>query len=289
MYTGNSRLKEFRSYISSTISISLVLFVVGFITLIILNTNRLTQHIQERIGFTLMLNNNTSESEVLRLQKILLASKYVKSTEYHSKEEAASNLKEELGEDFISTIGSNPLYSSIKVNIHSKYMVDDSLVAIEKAFKKYTEVNDVYYQHDLVHKINDNINKFSIFLFVFTILLLLIFMALINNTIRISIYNQRFIINTMKLIGATHGFIRKPFLQQCTITGIIGSIVSITALTFILASIPSTLEISFKLNTAENTIITFGVILIFGVLISYISAYFAVNKYLRMKYEELFN
>lgn len=281
------KIRIFKSHITSTISIALVLFLVGLMSLLILNASRLSDYIQEHIGFTLVLQDDAQESDVLRLQKLLSATPYVKSSEYISKDQAAKKLSAELGEDFVEFLGFNPLFSSVELKIHAEYMNSENLLELEHTFLEYPEVKDVYYQRDLVNVINQNVNKIGAVLLGFTLLLLFIFTALINNTVRISMHNQRFSINTMKLVGATHAFIRKPFLRQSLISGVIGALIAITTLLSILLSYQN-LDIAFQINNTSSTVITMLLILIFGVLIATSSTFFSVNKYLRMKYEELF-
>ncbi|MFV0366747.1 MAG: cell division protein FtsX [Mangrovibacterium sp.] len=286
--TKPSRFQVFRSYFTSTISISLVLFLVGLMSLLVLNASRLSDYVQERVGFTLMLHDNVNDADVLRLQKVLSAGPYVKESVYVDKDEAAQKLSAELGENFVQFLGFNPLFSSLELKLYAEYMKSDRLPVLEKEFLEYPEVKDVYYQRDLVKVINDNVGKVSIFLLSFTALLLFIFTALINNTVRISMHNQRFTINTMKLVGATHAFIRKPFIRQSFASGVIGALIAIVFIMVTLLSYQNNLNVAFQINTIDSTLTTIGILLLFGIIISVSSTYFSVNRYLRMKYEELF-
>ncbi|MFV0555401.1 MAG: cell division protein FtsX [Mangrovibacterium sp.] len=283
-----SGFRIFRAYFTSTISISLVLFLVGIMSLILLNASRLSDYVQEHIGFTLVLQDNVNNADVLRLQKLISASNYVKESTYVDKEQAAKKLSEELGENFVQFLGFNPLFSSVELKLHAAYMNPDNLLMIEKELLEYPEVKDVYYQRDLVEVITQNVSKASLFLLSFTALLLFIFTALINNTVRISMHNQRFSINTMKLVGATHAFIRKPFIRQGFLSGIMGALIAIVFILLTLLSYQNNLDVAFQINTLDSTIITIAIIFIFGILIATASTFFAVNRFLRMKYEELF-
>jgi cell division transport system permease protein len=201
---------------------------------------------------------------------------------------AAEELTAELGEDFTGFLGYNPLFSSIDVKLFAPYTNTDSLLLIEKEFLEYPQVKEVYFQKDLVSAINKNIKKISLVLLVVSGLLAFIFVALINNTIRISIYSQRFTINTMQMVGATNGFIRKPFLIQSFIWGIYGAVI---ANLFILAgvySIRSDLEEIISLNDFTALGIVVVLVFLLGLFISGISTWFAVNKFLKMKFDELF-
>ncbi|MFV0522358.1 MAG: cell division protein FtsX [Mangrovibacterium sp.] len=283
-----STFRVLRSYVTSTVSISLVLFLVGLMSLLISNTNRLSDYVQEHIGFTLILQDSVNDADVLRLQKKLSATPYVKESEYINKDQAAQKLSADLGEDFVQFLGFNPLFSSIELKIRPKYMTPEYLPVLEQVFLDYAEVKNVNYQQDLVEVIHDNVQKLGLFLLSFTLLLSIIFIVLINNTIRISMHNQRFTINTMKLVGATHSFIRKPFIHRSLLSGIIGALIAIVLILLLLLSYQDNLNIAFQINTIDSTVITIGVILIFGSLIATVSTYFSVNKYLHMKYEELF-
>ena len=285
-----TRLKRrlIKSYLTSTISITLVLFLVGMLSLLILNAGRLSDYVREHVGFTLVLNDNVREAEVLRLQKILSATDYVKTTRYVDKEEAAAQLTKELGEDFVGFLGFNPLFSSVDVKLHAAYMQPDSLVILENNFLAYPQVKEVYYQRDLVRIINENVKRISLFLLVFSVLLLFIFSTLINNTIRIAIYSQRFIIHTMKLVGATRPFIRRPFILKNIAYGVLGALLANLSILGFIFSYRKDFEGILDYQQLSTMALVFGVVLIFGVLISWLSTYFSVNKYLRIKYEELF-
>ncbi|RKD92585.1 cell division protein FtsX [Mangrovibacterium diazotrophicum] len=282
------RRRLFRSYITATISITLVLFLVGLMSLLVQNAGRLSDYVREHVGFTLVLQDDVRDVEVLRLQKMLSATPYVKSTEYINKEDAAVTLANDLGEDFVDFLGFNPLFSSLDVKLYAPYMDTDSLVVLEKNFLQYPQVKEVYYQRDLVRVINNNVRRISLFLMIFALLLLFIFTALINNTIRISIYSQRFVINTMKLVGATRSFIRKPFLWKSIAYGLIGGLIANITILLLIYSYQKDFKEILDIRQLDTVGLTFIVVLVFGVLISGLSTYFAVNKFLRLKFDELY-
>ncbi|MDO9040364.1 MAG: permease-like cell division protein FtsX [Bacteroidota bacterium] len=277
-----------RSYLTSTISISMVLFLIGILGLVLLNAERLAKYVRENIGFTLVLNDAVQESEIDGLMKTLSATDFVKSVEYIDKETAAERLKVELGEDFMGFLGYNPLLSSIDVKLLADYATPEKLVVLEKKFMEYPQVKEVLFQRDMVNIINENVKKIGIILVFFSGLLLFIFSALINNTIRISIYSQRFIINTMLLVGATNRFIRNPFVKRSVTYGIAGALAA-NILLFILMFTYSQ-ELKGIVDTEDYKIfaVVFVADLLIGVLISWSSTYFAVNKFLRLKFDELF-
>jgi cell division transport system permease protein len=277
-----------RSYLTSTISISMVLFLIGILGLVLLNAERLAKYVRENIGFTLVLNEAVQESEIDGLMKTLSATDFVKSVEYIDKETAAERLKVELGEDFMGFLGYNPLLSSVDVKLLADYATPEKLVVLEKKFMEYPQVKEVLFQRDMVNIINENVKKIGIILVFFSGLLLFIFSALINNTIRISIYSQRFIINTMLLVGATNRFIRNPFVKRSVTYGIAGALAA-NVLLFILMFTYSQ-ELKGIVDTEDYKIfaVVFVADLLIGVLISWSSTYFAVNKFLRLKFDELF-
>lgn len=282
------RRRLVRSYLVATVSITLVLFLVGMMALLVLNAGRLSDYVRENVGFTLILNDDVREVEILRLQKNLSATKFVRTTRYVGKEEAAKELAKDLGEDFVGFLGFNPLFSSIDVKLHAAWMQTDSLTILERKFLEYPQVKEVYYQRDLVKVINDNVQRMSILLLVFSGLLLFIFITLINNTIRISIYSQRFIINTMKLVGATRSFIRRPFVMKSVSYGLVAGLIADACIFLLIWSYRKDFGNLISWDHSDSVAIAFAVVLIFGVLISWLSTHLAVNKFLRLRFEDLF-
>jgi cell division transport system permease protein len=215
------------SYFTSTISITLLLILLGTIGLLLLNTKRLSDYVKENIVFKVILNDSVREVDIFRIQKALDSKPYVKETDYITKEQASVQLKEELGEDFIQFIGHNPLLASIEVKFQASYANNDSIRIIEQDLKEFNEIKEVYYQKNLIHTVNENVRKISLFVLIFSGFLLVIAIALINNTIRLAVYSRRFLIRTMQLVGATAGYIRRPFLFTSAIQGFIGALFAI--------------------------------------------------------------
>lgn len=282
------RKRIFNSWITSLVSITLVLIMLGTLGLILVNARQLSEYVREKIGFTLVLNDEIKEVEISQLQKILSAGDYVKSSRYIDKETAANELTEDLGEDFTGFLGYNPLFASLEVKLYAQYTHPDSLVILERKFLNYPQVKEVYYQKSLVSIISQNVRKISIVLLSISALLLFIFVALINNTIRISVYSQRFTINTMQMVGATNAFIRKPFLQQSVFLGIYGALIADIILFLGLMSYKTDLQEVITFNEISTTGIVFLLVILLGMLISVLSTYFAVNKFLGLKFDELF-
>ena len=283
-----SKRKLAGSSITTVVSLSLVLFMLGLLGIIILNTRKLSDNVKENIGFQIILNDDVKEVDVAKMQKTLDASEYVKSTEFITKEEAANRLQADLGEDFINFLGFNPLLSSINVHLKAEYANADSLTWIEKDMLESKLVKEVVYQKSLVSMINENVKKISLVIVVFSALLMIIALALINNTIRLSIYSKRFIIKTMQLVGATQGFIRRPFVLKGIKHGIYGAIIAIlmliTVLYFAQKQVPELSELQDETMLAS----LFGLVIVMGIIISWISTALAVRKYLRLKSDELY-
>lgn len=275
------------SYITSIISISLVLFMLGLLAVLILNARKISDTVKENIGFTIILKENIKEADLMRLQKNLDASRYVKSSEYVDKERAAKEFQQELGDDFVSFLGYNPLLSSIEVKLYADYANTDSITVIEKKLKNYEQVNEVFYQKSLVHLINDNVRKISFIILLFSGLLSIVAISLINNTIRLSIYAKRFLINTMQLVGATNSFIMKPFVFRSAVQGIAGATIAITLILSALFWAENQMQ---DLHLADlNTVFILCVLLLFsGIIINICSTYFSVNKFLRLHTDELY-
>lgn len=259
----------------------------GLLGIIILNTRQLSNNVKENIGFQVILNDNVKDADVAKLKKTLDASDYVKSTEFITKEEAAARLQKDLGEDFIDFLGFNPLLSSINVHLKAEYANADSLAWIEKDMLDTKLVKEVIYQKSLVSMINENVQKISLVILGFSSLLMIIALALINNTIRLSIYSKRFIIKTMQLVGATQGFIRRPFVLNGIKHGVYGAIIAILMLIGVLYVAQRQLPELAELQNQNMLASLFGIVIVLGIIISWISTSLAVRKYLRLKSDEL--
>ncbi len=288
--TKPKKLKKriFNSWITSLISISLVLTMLGLLGMILVNGRQLSDYVREKIGFTLVLHDNVKPESIKKLQENLNKSSFVKSTRYIDKETAGKELTEQLGEDFTGFLGYNPLFESIEVKLFANYTSSDSLQHLEKKFLTYPQVKEVYYQKDLVQIINENIKKITFFVLIISALLTFIFIALINNTIRISVYSQRFTINTMQMVGASNSFIRKPFLRKSLLMGFYGSVVANMIIFLGIYLYRIELQSLITSEVIYPTGIVFTAVFILGLLFSYLSTFFAVNKFLMMKFDEMF-
>jgi cell division transport system permease protein len=273
---------------STVISISLVLFMLGILGLVLVNAQRLSNYVKENIGFTVMLKEEIKEVDVLQFQKTLDASQWVKSSQYVSSEEAAAILQKDLGEDFISFLGYNPLTASIDINLHADHTSLERMSTLESELSDHDLVSEVVFQKDLVDSINQNVQKVSLLLLSFCLLLLIIAVALINNTIRLSVYSKRFLIRTMKLVGATHGFIRKPFLFSGLTQGVFGALIGILLLMGALYGIQSEMPELLVLQDLPTVGVIMGGMLLMGMLMSLLATNRAVGKYLRMNEDDLY-
>jgi cell division transport system permease protein len=275
-------------YVSTVISISLVLLMVGLLGLILVHGRKLSKYVKENIVLNVIINEGTKEVDILQMQKQIDGNNYVKNSAYVSKEEAAKILTADLGEDFIKFLGYNPLLSTIDVYLKADFANNESIEVLSKQLRKNPIINEVRYQKSLVDMINQNIRTISLVILGFGGVLLIIAVALINNTIRLAIYSQRFLIKSMQLVGATRGFIRKPFINYGIlhgfIAGLIAIILLILTLYFAQQEIP---ELVVLTDLFEFAIVFFSVVAV-GILISGISTYFAVTKYLGLKTQDLY-
>lgn len=283
-----STVSFFNSRLTSIISIALVLFLLGLIFLMGLLGNKLSVYVKENISFSIVLKDNQREGDIKQMQKTLDALPFIKSTEYISKEQAAKELEEELGENPETFLGFNPLQASIEVKLHSEYANPDSLQVIEKKVKKYTSVSDLLYRKDMMQMVNDNMKRVSLILLTLAAILMAISFVLISNTIRLLIYSKRFLIHTMKLVGATPGFIRRPFIRYNVVSGIFASILAILMLTGALYYLQSELAGFIQLLDVNSLLIVYAGVMGMGIVLSVVATYFAVNKYLRMRVDKLY-
>ena len=273
------------SYLSVTISIALVIFMLGLISLMIINARRLSNYAKENISISVFLTTDDNEMDIIRLQKKLDASAYVLETVYVSKDEAARQLKSELGEDFVGFLGFNPLLSSIDVKLKAEYANADSLAVIKTQLEKNQMVKEIYYQKSQVELVNENVKNISLVLLAFSILFLVIAVALINNTIRLAFYSKRFTINTMQLVGATASFIRKPFIVRSSYFGALGALFAILFMIITIYFIQSALA---GIIVIQDKFLIFTIMLVLGIVLSGVSTYFAVNRYLRLNTNQLY-
>jgi len=276
------------SYASVVVSISLVLFLLGLIGVLALNAKKVSEYVRENFVFTIFLKDTAKKVEVRKLQKTLELTDYVKSTEYISKEEAAEVVKDELGEDFINFIGYNPLQNSIDIHLKAEYVRPEHMAMIEKNLASKKFVTEVVYDKMLIKQMSKNIEEITLWLLVFASIFMIVAIALINSSIRLSVYSKRFTIKTMQLVGATKGFIRRPFMWKNIKLGLLGAFIALSMLSGVLYY----LQLNFPILSGVQDVkfyaaLYLGVIFV-GIFISWVSTFFAINKYLGLRTEELY-
>ncbi|MCR4849204.1 MAG: permease-like cell division protein FtsX [Bacteroidales bacterium] len=279
------------SYAVSLVSIMLVLFLLGAFAIFMMHARKLSNHVKENIGFEIVMNSDVKEANILRLQKELDAMPAVKSTEYITKDEAISRLSEDLGEDFLEWLGpeENPLLPSIDVRFHANYANTDSIAKVETLILDNPDVKEVYYQKSLVDLINKNLRKIAVVLMFVSLALLLIAIALIRNTIRLSIYSKRFLVRSMQLVGATESFIRRPFLKQGVSQGFFGGLLADLLLIGILYWVSKRVpDLTLVQDTTVIACILVGIVIL-GVLLAWFSTRAALDKFLKADLDKLYN
>ncbi len=288
-HNSENKVSVLNAKLGSTVSISLVLFLLGLIILLFLTARSLSVYVKENISFNIMLNENMNDADIKKLQKRLDVASYVKSTKMITKEQALSDLTESLGENPQALLGFNPTRASIEVFLKSNYANKDSIASIEKQLKSTeSNINDILYREDMVELVNDNVRKIGLALTALAFILLFISIALINNTIQLGVYSKRFLIRTMKLVGATGSFIRKPFIRDNIFSGIIAAIIAIGLLSGMIYYLSKELDDFVGVINVQSILIIAVVVLIGGILITGISSYFAVNRYLNMDIDKLY-
>lgn len=276
-------------FITSLISTTLVLVMLGTIVLFVLTARNLSSYVRENINVTILLSDDAQQSDIDALQAKLEKAPYMKSMKYISKERALLDQCNDMGTDPSEFLGFNPFTASMEIKLNAEYANNESLAKIEKELKSNKEVMDVIYQKELMNSVNTNIRKFSVVLLIIAALFTYISFALINNTVRLTIFSRRFLINTMKLVGASWAFIRRPFLNQSFLLGIISAILSDAV---ILGGVYwlSTYEPEINLVIDWKVMAIVGAsVLVFGLLITYLCTYFSLSKYLKMTSNELYH
>ena len=275
-------------FITSSISTTLVLLLLGLVVFFVLAANNLSVYVRENINFSVLISDDMKETDILKLQKRLNNEPFVKETEYISKKQALKEQTEAMGTDPQEFLGYNPFTASIEIKLHSDYANSDSIAKIEKLIKRNTNIQDVLYQKDLIDAVNENIRNISLVLLALAVMLTFLSFALINNTIRLAIYSKRFLIHTMKLVGASWGFIRRPFLKRNIWSGVLAAFIADTILMGAAYWLVSYEPELIRVITPEVMLLVSGAVLVFGVVITFLCAYLSINKYLRMKASTLY-
>jgi cell division transport system permease protein len=276
------------SYITSIISIMLVLYMLGLLGLIILHGRKLSNYVRENISVTVLLKDDVTDDIVLNFRQRLENTGYVRASRYITREDAARELSQDLGEDFVQFIGYNPLPPTLDLQLKSEYANTDSIARIEKKLMTNRIVKEVVYQKSMIDEVNSNIRKITLVILGFSFILLLIAIILINNTIRLSVYSRRFIIRSMLLVGATESFIRKPFILRSMLHGLYSGALAIALLIGTLLLAQQRIPELKALQDSQLFGLFFLIVVIIGIILSAVSTYFAVRRFLRMKSDALY-
>jgi cell division transport system permease protein len=283
-----SAAKVFNSRFTSTISITLVLFLIGIMLVLGFLAKDLSNYVKENISVSVVVDDEMNLPDIKMFQKRLEASPWVRSVEYIDKESALKQLVKDMGENPEDLLGYNPLLASFDVYLKADYANTDSIAVVEHALKQNKDVQEVIYRKDLIQLINDNIKRISLILLVLSILLTLISYSLIRNTVRLLIYSKRFLIRTMQLVGASGSFIRRPFLLENLWSGIVAAVLAMGLLYGSLTYLEQKLT-GIHLIDIQTLVLVFVSMLVFGVLIITLATWLAVNRYLKMNTNDLYN
>ncbi|HRV55593.1 MAG: permease-like cell division protein FtsX [Flavobacteriaceae bacterium] len=287
-YETYQKRRLITSYFSVVLSIALVLFLLGLLGMLVLNAKKVSDHFKEQVVVTIYLKDSAKEVEIKQLEKSLAMSEYVKSTEYVSKEQAAESMKAENGDDFMDFLGYNPLQNSIDVIVKADFVDVAQLEAIAAEATSKSFVDEVRYDKDLVTLMNNNVKKISFWVLVVSAVFTIIAVLLINSSIRLSVYSNRFTIKTMQMVGATKQFIRKPFVWKSIRLGIIGAVVAMLGMAVVLYYINKTFP---ELEFLSNMVLVAGLfvaVFIVGIIITWISTYIATQRFLNLKTDALY-
>jgi len=287
-YEKYQKRRLISSYFSVVLSIFLVLFLLGTLGLFVINSKKLSDNFKQEIPMTVFFEKEASQESVDKFGSFILNKNYINTAVYITKEQAAEQHQKDLGEDFVEHLGANPLSDSYDIRLKADYVVSDSLNKIVDELKEQSEVKSVNYDNILVEMVNENIRKISLWILVITGFFCLIAVLLINSSLRLSIYSNRFIIKTMQMVGATKSFIRRPFIWRNIKLGIVGSLLAMIALYSGLYYIDKRFP-QFGLATDYVSIgIVFGGVLLFGILITWISTFFATQRFLNLRTDDLY-
>ena len=276
------------AYLSSVISISLVLLLVGIASMLLVNAKSVSDYFKENMQVSVMMKQNVSEDAALTFKTKLDKERYIKSSLFVSKEQGRREMADMLGDDFLDVFETSPIPVSIDVTLNAEYVSADSLEVVRTEIAKSPLVDEVVYQRSLVDALNANLSKISLIMGVFIALLMFISYVLINNTVRLSVFARRFAIHTMKLVGATKNFIRAPFLVQSAFQGIFAAMISIVVLVGILFFVKSEFAQLFEVFRLELLLLVMGIVLVSGLVICVSSTYFVVGKLVSLKKGELY-
>lgn len=276
-------------HFTSTFSMSLVLFLVGLVCLMLFVARDMSKYVKENINLSVVLDDQITDQYAKRIEKYLNDSPYAKSVEYISKKDALKDHIANLGEDPQQFLGYNPLMASLEVKLNEAYANADSVAMIEARLKTFEHINRVAYQKDMVNLVNENVRKFSLILLGIAVVLLFISVALINNTIRLTVYSNRFLINTMKMVGATSWFIRRPYIGRSMLNGLLAAFIALLMLTGLVVYIQYEFAMPGMLIQPFSAAIVCVIVILLGAIITAVSSYFAVGRFLKMHSNDMYS
>lgn len=276
------------AYLSSIISISLVLLLIGIASLLLVNAKAVSDYFKEHMQVSVMMKQTVQESEALAFKEILDQQPFIRSSEFVSREQGRIEMAQMLGDDFLDVFETSPIPVSIDVTLDAEYVSADSIEVVKAKILESQEVEEVVYQKTLIDALNANLNNISMVLGVFIALLLFISFVLINNTVRLSVFARRFTIHTMKLVGATRSFIRAPFLGKSILQGVFAAMIAIIALLGLLYYVRSEFEQLFDVFKVEMLLVVLGIVLVSGIVICLVSTWLGVNKLMSLSKDELY-
>ncbi len=280
--------KLLSSYFSVVISISLVLFMVGIFGLLIINTKKVSNILKEKVTITLFLKNNINKDSINTLRKKLKKASYIKSVHFITKKQAAKDLVASTGEDFVEFLGYNPLRNAFSLRLKAEYVTTKRVDSLSTSFKKIRFIDDVNYDKPLITLLTKNINKISFWILILSIAFTIISVLIINSSIRLSIYAKRFIIKTMQMVGATKGFIRRPFIWQSIKLGLIGAIIADIGLAISVFYIDKYIPILQLLQNKIELGTLFLGIFALSIFITWFSTFFAAQRFLNLRTNDLY-
>ena len=276
------------AYLSSVISISLVLLLVGVASMLLVNAKGVSDYFKENMQISVLMKQDVSDADALAYRDDLEQERYIKNTTFISREQGQRELADQLGEDFLDVFETSPIPVSVDVTLKAEYVSADSLAMVSKEIAKSSLVDEVVYQQSLVDALNANLGRISVVIAVFIGLLLFMSFVLINNTVRLNVFARRFTIHTMKLVGATKSFIRAPFLVQSAFQGVFSAMIANIVLVVMLFVMRNELEQLFRIFRMDLLLVVMGIVLVCGILICLVSTWFVVNKLVALKKDELY-
>lgn len=276
------------TYVYSIIGVALVLFLLGSLGWLVINAAQLSKTFKENIEISVILNDNTRDEMALKLKDIIDQQSFTKSSQFITKEKAAEQFKKDFGEDFLQVLDYNPLYTSINFHLHSEYLHTDSLIKIERFLKQSNVVREVFYQKNLVDLMNSNVKRAGLVILIISLFLIFSVIVLIDNTIRLAMFSNRFLIKTMQMVGATRWFIAKPFNIRSVINGIISALLAIGGILLLKMFAEAWLPELKTLSSTKWMLILCASILAMGIVISFLSTHRSVIKYLRTQLDDLY-